>query len=224
MFDSIIKSTEGLTLTNVLLCTGVALILGLFIAFIYMLGEIHTKNFVITLTLLPLLVGIVIMLVNGELGTSVAIVGAFSLVRFRSLPGTSKEIAFIFFAMAIGLATGMGFLAFAALMTIIISVVYLVLNKLNFGNNKHIEKELRVTIPEDLDYTGIFDDLFEEYTNSHELNKVKTTNMGSMFDLHYSVELKDESKEKEFIDALRCRNGNLTIICSKSERNPDLYL
>lgn len=224
MFDSIIKSTEGLTLTNVLLCTGVALILGLFIAFIYMLGERHTKNFVITLTLLPLLVGIVIMLVNGELGTSVAIVGAFSLVRFRSLPGTSKEIAFIFFAMAIGLATGMGFLAFAALMTIIISVVYLVLNKLNFGNSRHIEKELRITIPEDLDYTGIFDDLFEEYTNSHELNKVKTTNMGSMFDLHYAIELKDESKEKEFIDALRCRNGNLTIICSKSERNPDLYL
>lgn len=190
-----------------------------------MLNDNYTKNFVITLSLLPALVGIVIMLVNGELGTSVAILGAFSLVRFRSLPGSSKEIAFIFFAMAVGLATGMGFIVFAAIITVMIGLVFTLLNKLNFGGStKSEKKELRITIPEDLDYTGIFDDLFEEYTSFHDLHRVKTTNMGSMFELFYSIKLKDATKEKAFIDDLRCRNGNLTIILNKAERNPDLYL
>ena len=224
MLESIFTEAGALTLTNVLLSAGVALVLGLIIACVYMLNDNHTKSFVITLTLLPTLVGIVIMLVNGELGTSVAIVGAFSLVRFRSIPGSSKEIAFIFFAMAIGLATGMGFITFAAIMTVIISLVFLLLNKLNFGGSKVVQKELRVTIPEDLDYTGIFDDLFEKYTTYHDLFKVKMTNMGSMFDLYYTIKLKDPATEKALIDDIRCRNGNLTIICSKAERNPDLYL
>ena len=224
MLESIFTQTGALTITNVLLASGVALVLGFVIACVYMLNDNHTKSFVITLTLLPILVGIVIMLVNGELGTSVAIVGAFSLVRFRSIPGSSKEIAFIFFAMGIGLATGMGFLTFAAIMTVVISLVFTILNKLNFGGSNTVQKELRVTIPEDLDYTGIFDDLFEEYTSFHDLHKVKMTNMGSMFDLYYTIKLKDPAKEKALIDNIRCRNGNLTIICSKAERNPDLYL
>ncbi len=224
MLESIFTQASALTITNVLLASGVALVLGFIIACVYMLNDNHTKSFVITLTLLPILVGIVIMLVNGELGTSVAIVGAFSLVRFRSIPGSSKEIAFIFFAMGIGLATGMGFLTFAAIMTVVISIVFTILNKLNFGDSKVLQKELRVTIPEDLDYTGIFDDLFEEYTTSHDLYKVKMTNMGSLFELYYTIKLKDPANEKALIDNIRCRNGNLTIICSKAERNPDLYL
>ncbi len=224
MLESILSTSETLTLTNVLLCAGVALILGLIIACVYMSSKNYTKNFVITLTLLPLLVGIVIMMVNGELGTSVAIVGAFSLVRFRSIPGTAREIAFIFFAMGIGLATGMGFLLFAAIMTVIISLAYLLLDKLNFGVSKKVRKQLRITIAEDLNYTEVFDDIFEKYTSYNELEKIKTTNMGSMFDLYYLVELKDATKEKEMIDDIRCRNGNLTIICGKVEKTPDLYL
>lgn len=224
MLESILSTSETLTLTNVLLCAGAALILGLIIACVYMSSKNYTKNFVITLTLLPLLVGIVIMMVNGELGTSVAIVGAFSLVRFRSIPGTAREIAFIFFAMGIGLATGMGFLLFAAIMTVIISLAYLLLDKLNFGVSKKVRKQLRITIAEDLNYTEVFDDIFEKYTSYNELEKIKTTNMGSMFDLYYLVELKDATKEKEMIDDIRCRNGNLTIICGKVEKTPDLYL
>ena len=224
MLESIFSTSESLTLANVMLCSGAALILGLIIACVYMASKNYSKNFVITLTLLPLLVGIVIMLVNGELGTSVAIVGAFSLVRFRSIPGTAREIAFIFFAMGIGLATGMGFLLFAAIMTVIISLAYLLLDKLNFGVSKKVRKQLRITIAEDLNYTEVFDDIFEKYTSYNELEKIKTTNMGSMFDLYYIVELKDASKEKEMIDEIRCRNGNLTIICGKVEKTPDLYL
>lgn len=224
MLESILSSSEPLTLTNVLLCAGTALVLGFIIACVYMASKNYSKNFVITLTLLPLLVGIVIMMVNGELGTSVAIVGAFSLVRFRSIPGTAREIAFIFFAMGIGLATGMGFLLFAALMTVIISVAYLLLDKLNFGVSKRICKQLRITIAEDLNYTEVFDDIFEKYTSYNELEKIRTTNMGSMFDLYYIIELKDASAEKEMIDEIRCRNGNLTIICGKVEKTPDLYL
>lgn len=225
MLESIFTQAGALTLANVLAASAAALILGLIIACIYMLNDNYTKNFVITLSLLPALVGIVIMLVNGELGTSVAILGAFGLVRFRSLPGSSKEIAFIFFAMAVGLATGMGFIVFAAIITVMIGLVFTLLNKLNFGGStKSEKKELRITIPEDLDYTGVFDDLFEEYTSFHDLHRVKTTNMGSMFELFYSIKLKDATKEKAFIDDLRCRNGNLTIILNKAERNPDLYL
>lgn len=224
MLESILNSTQTLTLAEVLLCAGTSLILGLIIACVYMSGKNYTKNFVISLTLLPLLVGIVIIMVNGELGTSVAIVGAFSLVRFRSIPGTAKEIAFIFFAMGIGLATGMGFLVFAALMTVIISVAYILLDRLNFGTSKRIRRQLRITIPEDLNYTEVFDDIFEKYTLCNELEKIKTTNMGSMFELYYIIELKDSSKEKEMIDDIRCRNGNLTIICGKVEKAQDTYL
>lgn len=224
MLESILSTSETLTIPNVLICAISALVLGFIIACIYMVGKNYSKNFVITLTLLPLLVGIVIMLVNGELGTSVAIVGAFSLVRFRSIPGTAKEIAFIFFAMGIGLATGMGFILFAAIMTVIISIAYLLLDKLNFGVSKKIQKQLRITIAEDLNYTDVFDDIFEKYTSFSELQKIKTTNMGSMFDLYYIIEMNDISKEKEMIDEIRCRNGNLTIICGKVEKNPELFL
>lgn len=224
MLESILNSSVALTLGDVLLCTFVALVLGLVIACVYMSGRNYTKNFVITLTLLPLLVGIVIMMVNGELGTGVAIVGAFSLVRFRSIPGTAREIAFIFFAMGIGLATGMGFLVFAVMITVIVSAAYILLDRLNFGVSKKIRKQLRITIPEDLNYTEVFDDIFDKYTSDSELEKIKTTNMGSMFELFYMIELKDSSKEKEMIDELRCRNGNLTIICGKVEKTPENYL
>ena len=165
----------------------------------------------------PALVQVVIMMVNGNLGAGVAVMGAFSLVRFRSFPGSSKEICVVFFAMAIGLATGMGHLAFAVFFTIILSLLLLLLCRSPFGELHAVptEKELRITIPEDLDYPHIFDDLFEKYTNRVTLERVKTTNLGSMFELTYHIRLKKAVQEKAFLDDLRCRNGNLTIVCGR---------
>ena len=153
-------------------------------------------------------------MVNGNLGTGVAVMGAFSLVRFRSAPGTAKEICSIFLSMAVGLATGMGYLAVAVLFVIIIGGMNILYNVVDFGGQKQVEKDLKIVIPESLDYTGVFDDLFKEYTSKCELLQVKTTNMGSLFKLDYRIVLKDIAKEKEFLDELRCRNGNLEIMCA----------
>lgn len=216
MSVSILNNIEGsLTLPDALLCTAVSLVLGLLIAVIYGFQGACSKNFMITLVLLPVLVQMVIMLVNGNLGTSVAVLGAFSLVRFRSVPGSAKEIAVIFFAMAVGLATGTGFLGFASVMTVVIGAVFLLLEKTRFGEWKQERKDLRITIAEHLDYTEIFDDIFKKYTSKATLQKVKTTNLGSMYELEYHIILKDLRQEKEMIDAIRCRNGNLTVICGR---------
>lgn len=185
------------------------------IALVYMIHSTYTKSFVISLVLLPALIGVIIMMVNGNLGTSVAVLGAFSLVRFRSVPGSSKEITSIVFAMAVGLATGMGYVTFAGLITVLVSVVLFLLSRTPFGEIRSA-RELRVLIPEDLDYTAVFEDIFAQYTRTHQLHKIKTTNLGSMFDLYYHITLKDTAQEKALIDALRCRNGNLTIVCNHS--------
>ena len=161
MFTSILNaSTETLSVTNAMLCILASLVLGFIISLTYMSGKNYSKNFVTTLVIMPVLVQIVIMLVNGNLGTGVAVMGAFGLVRFRSVPGSSKEISFIFFAMAVGIATGMGYIAFAFAITVIICLVFLILNKISFGGSKAQDRKLKITIPEDLDYTSIFDDLF----------------------------------------------------------------
>ncbi|MGN0394351.1 MAG: DUF4956 domain-containing protein [Coprococcus sp.] len=214
LFDS--EITEVISVTDFLLCLVFSLVLGFVIALTYMYRTRYTKSFVITLALLPAVVCIVIMLVNGNVGTGVAVAGAFSLVRFRSVPGTAKEICILFLAMGTGLISGMGYLGFSVLFTIIMCVMFMLYNRLNFGFEKKsaIYKTFTVTIPEDLDYTNVFDDIFEEYTTSHDLVHVKTTNMGSMFRLTYNVSLCDITKEKEMIDKLRCRNGNLEIVVS----------
>ena len=216
MFTSILSSVEGnLTMQNGLLCTVVSVVLGVLIAVIYMQQGNYSKNFVVTLAMMPVLVQVVIMMVNGNVGTSVAVLGTFGLVRFRSVPGTSREIANIFFAMAVGLATGMGYLTFSVAMVVVIGGMFLLLGKTSFGERKYNKKDLRITIAEDLDYTDIFEDIFAEYTSKSSLEQVKTTNLGSMYELKYHITLKDAKKEKEMIDQLRCRNGNLTIICGK---------
>ncbi len=216
MFTSILTGVEGsLTVQNAVLCTAISLLLGILISAAYGIQGTCSKNFMVTLVLLPVLVQMIIMLVNGNLGTSVAVLGAFSLVRFRSVPGSSKEMAVIFFAMAAGLATGMGFLSFAVLMTVIIGGVFLLLEKTRFGESKRERKDLRVTIAEHLDYTEIFDDIFRQYTDQCDLQRVKTTNLGSMYELEYHIVLKDLRREKEMLDAIRCRNGNLTVICGR---------
>lgn len=225
MFNSLFKGlfdtdmTAVVSVSDFLLCLGFSIILGLIFAFGYMYKTRYTKSFVITLALLPAIVCVVIMMVNGNVGTGVAVAGAFSLVRFRSVPGTAKEIGMLFLAMGTGLITGMGYLGFAFLFTVMMCIIFMIYNCLDFGSKKNaaIYKTFNITIPEDLDYTGVFDELFKEYTNASELVRVRTTNMGSLFRLTYNVTLRDPFKEKELIDKIRCRNGNLEITVSKQE-------
>ena len=217
LFDS--ELTTVISVTDFMLCLCLSLVLGLIMAVSYMYRTRYTKSFVVTLALLPAVVCVVIMLVNGNAGTGVAVAGAFSLVRFRSVPGTAKEICALFLAMGAGLISGMGYLGFAVLFTIIMCGMFLLYDRLEFGagEKKNLYKTLNVTIPEDLDYTGVFDDIFTEYTIEHNLSRVKTTNMGSMFRLTYDITLKDAAGEKEMIDKIRCRNGNLEITVSGQE-------
>lgn len=194
-----------------------ALLLGLVIAFTYMYNTRYTKSFVVTLALLPAIICVIIIMVNGSVGTGIAVAGAFSLVRFRSVPGTAKEICALFLAMASGLVAGTGYLGISAVFTAVMCLAFIILNKLDLGSKKNSDKykSFRIMVPEDLDYTGVFENVFEEYTSSYELVQVRTTNMGSMFRLTYDVVLRDPSKEKELIDKIRCRNGNLEINVSR---------
>ena len=212
-------TTISLSTGSALLYALVAGVLGVAIALTYMKTGKVSKHFARTLIVLPILVCVVMLAVNGNLGASVAVLGAFSLVRFRSLQGTSREIGFIFFAMTVGITCSIGHVVFAILITAIVCGIHFLLQKIHFGESKTREKELKITIPENLDYTGIFDDLFENYTTSHQLVAVKTTNMGSMYDLTYYVEMAEEV-EKKFIDEIRCRNGNLTVLLGRKDYNP----
>lgn len=220
IFNSIFSNGIQTTISiqNFLLCLGASLFIGILLAMLYTIKNRYTKSFLVTLAILPAVVCVVIMMVNGNVGAGVAVAGAFSLVRFRSAPGTAREIGTIFLAMGAGLMTGMGYLAYAVLFAVIVGGIMPIYNVTKFGsNNNGKEKILRITIPEDLDYTDLFDDLFDNYTSEYQVVSVKTTNMGSMFKLTYNVTLKDLSNEKKFIDELRCRNGNLEISISSQE-------
>lgn len=221
IFKGIFDSTSStiISLDHFFLCIIVSLILGFILGFSYSYKKNYHVSFVRTLTLLPCIVCIVIMMVNGNVGTGVAVAGAFSLVRFRSMPGSANDIGVIFIAMAIGLLTGMGYLGYATLFTIILCIIMVCYVHFNVWDRQdNFEKQLVITIPEDLDYTSVFDDLFEEYTNSNRLIRVKTTNMGSLFKLTYEIKMKNMAREKEFIDQLRCRNGNLEITIMSPEK------
>lgn len=214
MLNSIITGSK-ITLNAFIICTAASLALGLCIALLFMYKNQYTHSFVVTLAMLPAVVQVVIMLVNGNIGTGVAVAGTFGLVRFRSAPGTAKEISMIFLAMAIGLATGMGYVGLAALFFVVMAAFTLVLSILRFGAGSENERELKITIPENLDYDGLFDDLFQQYLRSFHLERVKTTNMGTLYELDYHVVLKNDQIPKAFLDELRCRNGNLNIVCGR---------
>ena len=198
-----------------MLAIGVSLFLGLVIAKVYQFKTVYSKSFVMSLALLPTLIAIVIFLVNGSLGAGVAVMGAFSLIRFRSAPGGAKELVSIFLVMTIGIAIGMGYLVFATVFTLIMSLAMLLLEVVNFGQMKHSMRQLTVVIPESLDYESIFDDIFNKAANHIELANVKTSDMGSLFKLKYIIQLNGRMTEKELIDALRTRNGNLEIAISR---------
>lgn len=207
MFSSIINGS--ITIYSGLICFIIAITLGIMIAGINMLTNKYSKNFSITLAILPLLVSIVIIMVNGNLGAGVAVAGAFSLIRFRSIPGNSRDIMSIFFAMSIGIAIGMGYITYSLIATIIGCLFIYILAKSKFGN-KESEKLLKITIPEELNYNNMFNDIFDKYLKSYKIEKVKTVNLGSLFEITYRVNIKE--KEKEFIDEIRILNGNLKIV------------
>ncbi|MBQ8508405.1 MAG: DUF4956 domain-containing protein [Clostridia bacterium] len=201
--------TTVISVGDFLLCLIVSLAIGLFLAGTCAFRGQASKSFLITLGILPAVVCVVIMMVNGNIGAGVAVAGAFSLVRFRSAPGTAREIGTIFLAMGAGLIAGMGYLAYAVLFSVIMGLILMALRLLTGDGAR--QRMLLIVIPEDLNYSDIFDDLFNKYTAEHRLTSVKTSNMGSLYKLHYAIRMKDEKQEKAFIDELRCRNGNLEI-------------
>ena len=214
VFDT--DMSQVISISDFLLCVGGSLAIGLLLALMCLYRSRYTKSFLATLALLPAVVCVVIMMVNGNVGTGVAVAGAFSLVRFRSVPGTAREIGMIFLAMAVGLATGMGYAALAVLFFGAMAAFILTLSAFRFGGGDKGERELKITIPEDLDYEGAFDDLFEQYARSARLERVRTSHMGTLYELDYRVVLKDDRMAKELLDALRCRNGNLEIVCGRA--------
>jgi hypothetical protein len=214
-------STGTISVSALLICTICSLLLGATVAFFFSRGEKTSKSFSLTLVLLPAIVQMVIMLVNGDVGTGVAVMGAFGLVKFRSAPGSAKEICAIFLAMAAGLACGTQHLTFAILFTLIICGISVAFNKYDFLGSHIDEKCLKIVIPESLDYSSVFNDIFRKYTDRCDLDEVKTTNMGSLFKLSYTIVLKNASQEKALIDELRQRNGNLEISCGRPVTNRD---
>lgn len=194
-----------------LLCCLASIVLGVATAGIYMFRHSYSKNFVVTLALLPLIVQMVITLVNGNLGAGIAVMGVFNLVRFRSIPGTAKDISSVFLAMAIGLATGMGFIVLAVVFALIVAATNIVFVVSPLGRPVEPGKTLKITVPEDLEFDGVFDEVLSRYAAEHELMEVRTTNMGSLFQLEYELRMREAGLEKRMIDELRCLNGNLKI-------------
>ena len=215
MFGSVIDSTTGLTTQRAVVCTVTSAILGLLAAVLYRLHDPRaSKNLMVTLVVLPVLVQSVIMLVNTSVGAGLAVIGAFNLVRFRSVPGTSRDLCYVFYAMGIGLATGMGYIGYAVIIAVAVGLILVILGFIPAFGIVKTAKLIRILIPEDMDYTDCFKDIFQEYTTSSRLVMSKTVNMGTLYELKYEVVLKNAALEKEFLDKIRVRNGNLTVSCT----------
>lgn len=213
---------SSVTTSEFLLCCAISIILGAVVALVYMFHHSYSKNFVVTLALMPLIVQMVITLVNGNLGAGIAVMGVFNLVRFRSIPGSAKDIASVFLAMAIGLATGMGYLGLAVLFTIIVALVNIGFVISPLGKEEAQSLTLKISVPEDLEFNGMFNNILDRYTQKYELKKVQTANMGSLYQIEYSVEMNDLSASKSMIDEMRCLNGNLKIALCYAEKRESL--
>lgn len=215
MLKTIISSP--MTIESFLICVLAAFVFGILAALVFSVGNRYTSSWKISIALLPAVVTVVIIMVNGNLGAGVAVAGTFALTRFRSQPGSAKEVTGLFFAVALGLICGMGYIGLAAIFFVIMSAVVLLLTRLRFGEADAAIRILKITIPENLDYDEIFNDLFGKYTTLHNLVRVKTTNMGTLYELTYEIILKNPDGSREFIDELRCRNGNLNIIFGRQK-------
>lgn len=220
MLNSVFSAS--VTLPSFLLCVGSAMVLGVLTALLFTAKTHHTGSFALSVAVLPAVITLIIMLVNGNIGAGLGVAGAFSLTRFRSQPGSARELTALFFAVALGLACGMGYVGIAFIFFAVMALFVAVLSSLHFGGADNASRQLKITIPENLDYEGLFDDLFEKYTTRHELMRVKTTNMGTLYELSYCILLKNPNETKKFMDEIRCRNGNLNIICGRETEGENL--
>ncbi|EUJ27882.1 DUF4956 domain-containing protein [Listeria cornellensis] len=217
MLEDVVESSMmNVDVWQIIMYSGASVLLGVLVACVHMYRNTYSQSFIVTLTILPILVQSVIMLVNGNVGTGIAVLGAFSLIRFRSVAGGAREISSIFWSMGIGLATGMGYLMYALIFSAFVAIVLIVLTRTKFGSKSKVaERSLRISIPEDIDYANLFDDLLQNYGYEISLEQVRTTNMGSLMELRYYIKLKNIEQEKELIDAIRTKNGNLPVISGR---------
>lgn len=228
MLDSLLTvatTTTDLTLTTSLLTILVAIVLGGLISFTYMKTNPsgYSKNFTLTMVLLPVIVAIIILLIGSNIARAFSLAGAFSIIRFRSAPGDPKDIAYVLFTMAAGLACGTGYFGYAILFTIILCVMMFVLNRFKFGVSKKLQKTLKVTIPENLAYDEAFAEVFQQFNVQYDLKKIRTTELGSLYELVYLVTMNQVTNQKEFLDAIRCRNGNLDLSLTMSPTAAEAY-
>ena len=222
MLDSLFYTTaeDTITLTALLAAIGGSLVLGLVISLVYRWthkSEGYAGSFIVTLIMLPTIISVLILLIGSNVARAFSLAGAFSLIRYRSAPGDPKDIAYVFFTLAVGLACGMGFIPYAVVFTAIMCLVMIILQYTKFGQAKSSHMQLTITVPENLNYQGLFDDVLNEYTDSWKMKRVKTSDFGTLFDVVYNIHLKTSADQKKFIDELRCRNGNLTIALTMKE-------
>ena len=228
MLETIINSTDGtsFTLTNTLIVITAAIILGFLISLVYMRTTKkagYSPSFTVTLIMLPVIISIIILLVGNNVARAFSLAGAFSLIRFRSAPGEPKDIAYVFFTLAVGLCCGMGYIGYAIIFTIILCLVMLILDVTRFAMPKTKAMSLKIIVPEDLNYEGVFDEILNSYTTNYKIESIRTRDVGALFELNYSIHLLEEANQKQFIDALRCRNGNLNITLTINSQNEKVY-
>ena len=228
MLETIINSTDGtsFTLTNTLIVITAAIILGFLISLVYMRTTKkagYSPSFTVTLIMLPVIISIIILLVGNNVARAFSLAGAFSLIRFRSAPGEPKDIAYVFFTLAVGLCCGMGYIGYAIIFTIILCLVMLILDVTKFAMPKTKAMSLKIIVPEDLNYEGVFDEILNSYTTNYKIESIRTRDFGALFELNYSIHLLEEANQKQFIDELRCRNGNLNITLTINSQNEKVY-
>lgn len=216
------SSDTQITVLNLIIALAAAIVLGLFQSFIYM--KTHkdknpSMSFALTLVMVPAVIAIIVLLVGSNIARAFSLAGVFSIIRFRSAPGDPKDIAFVLFSMAVGLSCGMGYVFYGLIVAVFLGVTIVLLDRIKFGKSRSTAKLLKITMPENLDYQNAFNDVLSKYTSSYNLNKVKTTDLGSLYELVYSVTTRDDVNEKDFIDDLRCRNGNLNITLIMTPQN-----
>ncbi|AWW27784.1 DUF4956 domain-containing protein [Acetobacterium carbinolicum] len=229
MIESLFSTTltETLTIESTLSVIFAALAMGLFISFVYVRTrgkDGYSPGFVVTLIMLPAIISIIILLVGNNVARAFSLAGAFSLIRFRSAPGDPIDISYVFFTLAVGLACGMGYILYGAIFAIILCTVMVILSISNYGKPKVKNMQLKITIPEDIDFQNCFNDILKHYTSSHKIQRVKTSDFGSLFEINYTITLKNNTDQKEFIDKLRCRNGNLSIVLNTEVIDEKVYI
>lgn len=218
LFNTVLANLSAeITPLSAVITMVTALILGGAIAFTYQKTQnesVYQRSLAITLVMLPVILSVIILFIGSNIARAFSLAGTLSIIRFRSAPGDAKDIGFIFFDIAAGLACGVGLYAYGALFVVVLCAAIILLEAFNAFEKKTVNKTLKILIPEDLNYDGAFDDVLDAYTKKHTLTKIKTTDLGSLFELCYNVVMIDGKNEQDFLDELRCRNGNLSIVLS----------